>query len=131
MGRRDLDRASSVAAALIAERSRPIPTRTVRDLRGSIAHPDDGYTAAAIFFQQPATWMEEAACAGQPTDTFFPEIARGRHATTSEDVRRAAAVCAGCPVRQDCLDYARNTETKHGVWGGVYFSRGREVPVAA
>jgi WhiB family redox-sensing transcriptional regulator len=28
-------------------------------------------------------------------------------------------VCAGCPVREPCLDYALSYETTHGIWGGL------------
>lgn len=33
-------------------------------------------------------------------------------------IDRAKAVCSGCPVRQDCLDYALE-HNELGVWGGV------------
>ncbi len=42
---------------------------------------------------------------------FFP--ARG------ESVRDAKAVCAGCPVRSECLDFALRLKVAHGVWGGL------------
>jgi WhiB family transcriptional regulator, redox-sensing transcriptional regulator len=32
---------------------------------------------------------------------------------------RAKAICAACPVRKDCLDYAIATHEPHGVWGGL------------
>lgn len=36
---------------------------------------------------------------------------------------RAKAVCAGCPVRSDCLEYAldmvANVDDQYGVWGGL------------
>ena len=28
-------------------------------------------------------------------------------------------VCVGCPVRQDCLEYALEMQLVHGVWGGL------------
>jgi WhiB family redox-sensing transcriptional regulator len=31
----------------------------------------------------------------------------------------AKAVCAGCPVRPDCLAFALDTEQNDGVWGGL------------
>lgn len=43
--------------------------------------------------------------------TFFPE--RG------ENVRPAKKICAGCPVRAECLEYAMSCGIPtHGVWGG-------------
>jgi WhiB family redox-sensing transcriptional regulator len=32
---------------------------------------------------------------------------------------RAKAVCASCPVREQCLDYALGKSTKRGIWGGL------------
>jgi WhiB family redox-sensing transcriptional regulator len=31
---------------------------------------------------------------------------------------RALAVCAGCPVREPCLELAITTKEKDGIWGG-------------
>ena len=42
---------------------------------------------------------------------FFP--ARG------ESTRDAKAVCAVCPVRRDCLEFALRLKVAHGVWGGL------------
>jgi len=42
---------------------------------------------------------------------FFPD--RGESA---EPARR---VCAGCPVREPCLDYALGKGITHGIWGGL------------
>ena len=56
-------------------------------------------------------WMAEGACRGEDPALFFP--ARG--ASTS----MAKAVCAGCPVRVQCLDYAAVHPTAEGVWGGT------------
>jgi WhiB family redox-sensing transcriptional regulator len=58
-----------------------------------------------------ARWRELAACRGVDLDLFFPE--RGESA---ESARR---VCARCPVRQPCLDYAITNRIVHGVWGGL------------
>jgi hypothetical protein len=42
---------------------------------------------------------------------FFP----GR----GESAGPARQVCAACPVRQACLDYAINNRITHGIWGGL------------
>ena len=42
---------------------------------------------------------------------FFP--GRGE---TAEPARQ---ICAGCPVRQPCLDYALSHGITHGIWGGL------------
>lgn len=32
---------------------------------------------------------------------------------------RSKALCADCPVRVDCLNYALSRPEKYGVWGGL------------
>lgn len=59
----------------------------------------------------PEPWTEHAACASLPPDLFFPS--RGHETST------AKAVCAECPVCEECLDYALRRGEKHGIWGGT------------
>jgi WhiB family redox-sensing transcriptional regulator len=57
----------------------------------------------------PQEWRLDAACRDLDTAVFFPE--------TAEQVAAAKAVCATCPVREACLNFA--LITRHdGVWGG-------------
>lgn len=56
-------------------------------------------------------WMDYSNCLGVDASLFFP--ARG------EDTRQAKAVCAGCVVREECLEYAMTHGEKHGIWGGM------------
>jgi WhiB family redox-sensing transcriptional regulator len=56
------------------------------------------------------SWMREALCRGQNADFFFPSDGVG--------VEHAKTVCAQCPVRMDCLEYALTYRIDHGVWGG-------------
>ena len=58
-----------------------------------------------------ARWRELAACRGADLNLFFPE--RG------ETAGPARQVCAACPVRQACLDYAITNRITHGIWGGL------------
>lgn len=58
-------------------------------------------------------WMDDAACAGFGPDMFFG--GRG----DNHDISEAKAVCADCPVREACLEYALVNEIHHGVWGGT------------
>jgi WhiB family transcriptional regulator, redox-sensing transcriptional regulator len=57
------------------------------------------------------SWRALAACRGADLDLFFP----GR----GESAEPAQQICAGCPVRQPCLDYANRHSIVHGVWGGL------------
>jgi WhiB family redox-sensing transcriptional regulator len=33
--------------------------------------------------------------------------------------RKAKAICAVCPIRAECLEYALRHPARHGVWGGL------------
>jgi WhiB family redox-sensing transcriptional regulator len=56
-------------------------------------------------------WTDRAACRGTDTEIFFP--------ANAEEEAEALSICATCPVRAQCLDYAvRNRET-YGIWGGT------------
>jgi WhiB family redox-sensing transcriptional regulator len=61
--------------------------------------------------EEERRWQERANCLGVDPDLFFPE----RGAST----REAKAVCKGCEVRDDCLEYALAHGEKFGIWGGL------------
>lgn len=56
-------------------------------------------------------WRGEASCAGMDQEIFFPERGHGLG-------KIAKAVCSACPVREQCLGFALDTQQKFGVWGG-------------
>ena len=58
-----------------------------------------------------AAWRDEAACCGAELEVLFP----GR----GESAEPARQICARCPVRQPCLDYAISHGITHGIWGGL------------
>jgi WhiB family transcriptional regulator, redox-sensing transcriptional regulator len=62
------------------------------------------------------SWWEQAACQSSDPELFFPITERGR---SGLQVSEAKTVCAGCRVRQQCLDYAIDTRQPHGIWGGL------------
>lgn len=77
-----------------------------------------------LFVDRP-DWYDDAACRGADQSLFFPNEYGGMvaHRKLSE----AKQICAGCPVRFDCLNYAVRSGEVYGVWGGVYMPRdGRE-----
>ena len=57
------------------------------------------------------TWRAKAACRDLDTDIFFPDA--------EDDVAPALEVCASCPVREACLEFALSTRQHDGVWGGT------------
>jgi len=66
---------------------------------------------AAMNEEEDNSWQAAANCLGVDPDLFFPE----RGASTKE----AKAVCQGCEVRGDCLEYALVNGEKFGIWGGL------------
>jgi WhiB family redox-sensing transcriptional regulator len=61
-------------------------------------------------------WRHEAACAGEETDLFFPV---GFSPAALAQAHEAKQVCARCPVRLPCLQFALETGQDAGVWGGL------------
>lgn len=61
-------------------------------------------------------WRHEAACLNHDPEMFFPT---GATAPMWQEVERAKAVCARCPVVTDCLQWALDTGQLAGVWGGL------------
>lgn len=57
-----------------------------------------------------------AACRSADPDIFFPVSDAG---PGQAEIVKAKAVCAGCQVRAQCLEYALSTRQVHGVWGGT------------
>ncbi len=64
-------------------------------------------------------WRERAACREYPAVLFFglddSETPADRRMREDE----AKKICAGCAVRQDCLEYALATREPYGIWGGL------------
>ena len=67
---------------------------------------------------QPPAWAAQAACKGQ-TALFFP--GRGQ----PDQAARAKAICAGCPVRLECLEAGLDED--YGIWGGLAADERRRV----
>jgi WhiB family transcriptional regulator, redox-sensing transcriptional regulator len=63
-------------------------------------------------------WREGAACADRPEVDFFAAPDR------PAEIARAKAICASCPVADDCLGFAIETNQPDGIWGG-YTSKER------
>ncbi len=61
-------------------------------------------------------WRHQAACRDLDTNLFFPD---GEGAGVAAQVAEAKAVCARCPVREDCLDFALASDQSYGIFGGL------------
>lgn len=56
-------------------------------------------------------WMKKGRCRDISPSVFFPSDGVG--------VDVARAICADCPVKTPCLEYALENKVDHGVWGGA------------
>jgi len=85
---------------------------TTPELVGFLMDPDavDGPMGLEELIHRPQ-WMVAAACRDEPTSTFF--IERGG------SMARARALCAGCAVRGECIEYAMADEDIDGWWAGT------------
>jgi WhiB family redox-sensing transcriptional regulator len=64
-------------------------------------------------------WQAKAACRGPQTALFFPPSHFERKDDKETRERQAKAICATCPVKRPCLDYALRIREPHGIWGGL------------
>ena len=56
-------------------------------------------------------WQEQAACIDSDLDFF--EIKNRRLARAAKDI------CEGCPVKDECLEFALRNKIEYGIWGGL------------
>lgn len=64
---------------------------------------------ARAFDDQP--WADDASCRTSDPEAFYPKY--------GESTADAKMVCAPCPVKNQCLEYAVIHDERFGVWGGV------------
>lgn len=69
--------------------------------------------------QVETLWQAKAACRGPQAAVFFPPSHFERKDEKLGREERAKAICAQCPVRQPCLEYALDIREPHGIWGGL------------
>ena len=60
-------------------------------------------------------WRDLAACRDSDASLFFPVGTTGPAVQQTEN---AVAICNTCVVKEDCLQYALETNQESGVWGG-------------
>ena len=64
-------------------------------------------------------WQEDAACRKNDNILFFgPDQGESELEKQSRELK-AKAVCQTCPVREQCLEFAMETNQKYGIWGGL------------
>ena len=64
-------------------------------------------------------WEARAACRGAVGVSFVPPVAGESRDQRTRREAAAKKICAGCPVRRECLDYALRVREPMGIWGGL------------
>ena len=93
--------------------------------------PLDGGTITTELDGEPATGLGsllgaaprsglDLPCRSDDADLWF--------ADTPAELERAKVLCAGCPIRVECLAGALRRAEPWGVWGGEIFERGAVIP---
>lgn len=65
-------------------------------------------------FPEGKEWRDYAACLNHDNDLFFPDP------SNNEQAAEAKAICATCPVQNDCLEFILNASPVlgYGIWAG-------------
>ncbi|MFO8076455.1 MAG: WhiB family transcriptional regulator [Egibacteraceae bacterium] len=78
----------------------------------------------------PREWQHHGSCRHADAELFFPpfevESTGARHAREAA----AKAVCAECPVLEQCRDWVLAVDEPHGIWGGLTESERRDLVYA-
>lgn len=91
----------------------PRPTATNgRSSRSSSSSSRGSRPASVLHFSSSSDNYEDRACRDVTPAVFFPD-GKGKHAD------EAKAICAGCCVREKCLEEALARNERFGVWGGL------------
>lgn len=71
------------------------------------------------------SWYAYAACQSERVRLFFAPTSELPSERLVRE-RTAKAVCAGCPVRTECLEHALRRREQYGIWGGLNSSERAE-----
>jgi WhiB family transcriptional regulator, redox-sensing transcriptional regulator len=75
------------------------------------------YQGSVPAYEQAPDWRDRAACRAYSPELFFPV---GNTGPALLQIAEAKQVCAyRCPVIDECLQWALDTDEGSGVWGGL------------
>src|ERR1039458_2769960 len=104
--------------------SSPLPSELIPWLMAKPDHADPALAFAELT-RRPG-WQRFGACRGTSIAKVWDHLSASAGARA-----RAKAVCAGCPVRQKCLDFAMTVDPGDveldGIWGGLDESERRRI----
>jgi len=87
---------------------------------GAITEEITGASALGTLLDAVHAAGSELPCRSGDADLWFAE--------SPADLERAKRLCAGCPIKAECLAGALRREEPWGVWGGQIFERGVVIP---
>jgi WhiB family redox-sensing transcriptional regulator len=70
-------------------------------------------TLLPVIPQRPTSDLDRARAACRDTD---PQLF---YSDNKGDKQDAKAICRGCDIRNECLEYALGFDDRWGVWGGL------------
>jgi len=69
--------------------------------------------------EAPSTsWQVHGLCRADDSSVFFAPVHFEHRPERDAREAKAKAICAECPVRLPCLEWALATQEPYGVWGG-------------
>jgi len=74
-------------------------------------------------------WQQRGRCRDTDASVFFPPTVFEHKPEREAREAKAKAICAGCPVRLKCLEWALAVRDPHGVWGGCSESERKQILV--
>lgn len=77
--------------------------------------PTNGEKKPILITLTVTDWRDTAACKDSEPNLFFPIGSTG---SAVDQIEAAKAICVECSVREECLNYALETNQEAGVWGG-------------
>ena len=74
-------------------------------------------------------WQQRGLCRASDSTVFFAPAHFEHKPEREAREAKAKVICAGCPVRAQCLDWALAVREPHGVWGGYSESERKQILV--
>ncbi len=73
------------------------------------------------------SWQTTGLCRGNHSYLFFPPSTVERKDERERREAKAKAICAVCPVKVQCLEFAMKIKEPYGIWGGLTEADRRQV----
>ena len=75
----------------------------------------------------PTEWQQQGLCRATDSSVFFAPMTFEHKPEREAREAKAKLICAACPVRGQCLDWALAVREPYGVWGGCSESERKQI----